>query len=328
MAKLELTLACGDYEIIRPLKEGTVKPDGIELNILTNMDSTTRHWRFIRNYEFDVAEVSCSSYMAAKAKGGPVEALPVFLHRRFRHGFVFINTSKGIKQPKDLIGRKVGLKQYQSTAIVWLRGILDHEYGVPFKSIEWYTELAEAVEFKKPEGLKLERIPDNKSIEKMLAEGEVDALIHPDLIQPLVDKDPRVGRLFPDYKAAEMEFFARTKIFPIMHVLGIKQEIVQKYPWAAISLYEAFNKSKDIAMKRMENPRIVPLAWYREAWEEQEELLGSDPWEYGMTENNVKQLEMLLQFAYEQGMVERLLTLDELYLPVTQGHKRGHVFRF
>src|SRR3954464_1574563 len=120
MAKLELTLACGDYEIVRPLKEGLVKPDGIELNILTAMDSTTRHWRFIRNYEFDVAEVSCSSYMAAKAKGDPVEALPVFLHRRFRHGFVFINTSKGIKTPYHTIGRKMGVKSYQLSAILWL----------------------------------------------------------------------------------------------------------------------------------------------------------------------------------------------------------------
>jgi len=291
------------------------------------MDSTTRHWRFLRNRDFDVAEVSCSSYIASKAKGADMDALPVFLHRRFRHGFVFINTTKGIKEPKDLIGRKVGLKQYQSTAILWLRGLLDHEYGVPFKSIDWYTELAEAVEFKKPDGLKLQRIPDNKSIETMLAEGEIDALIHPDLIQPLIDKDPRVGRLFPNYKQEEMAFFQRTGIFPIMHVLGLKRELVEKYPWVPVNLYEAFNRSKAIAMKRMENPRIAPLAWYREAWEEQEEIMGSDPWEYGLTETNAKQLDMLAQFAYEQGTAERKLSLDELFLPVSQGHKRGHVFR-
>jgi 4,5-dihydroxyphthalate decarboxylase len=325
--KLELTLAVGDYEITRALQDGSVKADGIELNVLTQMDSTTRHWRFLRNQDFDVAEVSCSSYIAAKDKGFAFDAIPVFLHRRFRHGFIFINTSKGITKPTDLIGKKVGLKQYQSTAILWLRGLLDHEYGVPFKSIEWFTELDESIEFTKPEGLKLQKIRDDQSIEKMLAEGEIDALIHPDLIQPLIDKDPRVGRLFPNYKEEEMAFYKRTEIFPIMHTMGFKREIVEKYPWAPINLYHAFNKAKDVAMKRMENPRIVPLAWYREAWEEQETLLGPDPWEYGLTEKNTNQLEMLSMFAHEQGLTNKRMSLDDLFLDVSQGRKRGHVFR-
>jgi 4,5-dihydroxyphthalate decarboxylase len=325
--KLELTLAVGDYEITRALQDGSVKADGIELNVLTQMDSTTRHWRFLRNQDFDVAEVSCSSYIASKDKDFGFEAIPVFLHRRFRHGFIFINTSKGITKPSDLIGKKIGLKQYQSTAILWLRGLLDHEYGVPFKSIEWFTELDESIEFTKPEGLKLQKIRDDQSIEKMLAEGEIDALIHPDLIQPLIDKDPRVGRLFPNYKEEEMAFYKRTEIFPIMHTMGIKREIVEKYPWAPINLFHAFNKAKDVAMKRMENPRIVPLAWYREAWEEQEALLGPDPWENGLTDKNVKQLEMLSMFAHEQGLTNRRMSLDDLFLDVSQGRKRGHVFR-
>ena len=171
------------------------RSDGIELNVLTAMDSTTRHWRFLRNQDFDVGEVSCSSYIASKDKGFPFEAIPVFLHRRFRHGFVFTNTSKGIVKPTDLIGKKVGLKQYQSTAILWLRGLLEHEYGVPFKSIDWYTELAEAVEFTPPDGLRLQRIPDEKSIETMLAEGEIDALIHPDLIQSLIRSEEHTSEL-------------------------------------------------------------------------------------------------------------------------------------
>jgi len=132
------TLACGDYEIIRPLKEGRVQPDGIDLTILTAMDSTTRHWRFLRGQEFDMAEVSCSSFIVARDQGFPASAIPVFLHRRFRHGFVFINTTKGIRNPTDLIGRRIGVKQFQATAIVWMRGILEHEYGVPQKSIEWF----------------------------------------------------------------------------------------------------------------------------------------------------------------------------------------------
>src|SRR6202012_2098656 len=143
-------------------------------------------FRFLRNQDFDVAEVSCSSYVAARDQGFAFEAIPVFLHRRFRHGFIFINTTKGITKPKDLIGKKVGLKQYQSSAILWLRGLLEHEYGVPFKSIDWYTELEEDIaEASFPKDLKLTRVPDSKSIVKMLAEGELDAVLHPDLIDPI-----------------------------------------------------------------------------------------------------------------------------------------------
>ncbi len=223
MKKLQLTLACGDYEIVRPLKEGLVRPDGIELTMVTAMDSTTRHWRFLRNREFDVAEVSGSSYIVGHDKGLPFHAIPVFLHRRFRHGFVFINTGKGITKPTDLIGRKVGVKSYQVTAILWLRGILEQEYGVPHTSIEWFSELDEDVAFNPPEGLRLTKIPDDKSIETMLAEGEIDALLHPDIIAPILAKDPRVGRLFPDYKQEEVAYYKKTGIFPIMHVLGLKQ---------------------------------------------------------------------------------------------------------
>ena len=135
------------------------------------------------------------------------------------------------------------------------------------------------------------------------------------------------GRLFPEFKEEEKKFFKKTGIFPIMHVLGIKREIIEENPWVPINLYRAFNEAKQIAMKRMINPRIVPLAWYREAWEEQEEILGSDPWEYGLTDANVKQLTMLVGFSHEQGMIRRKMPLDELFLGVTQGRKRGEVFR-
>lgn len=325
--KLRLTLAMGDYEIVRALKDGIVEPDGIELTILTDMDSTTRHWRFLRNQDFDVAECSASSYLVARDQGMPFEGMPVFLHRRFRHGFIFINTTKGIEKPADLIGKKVGLKQYQSSAQLWMRGFLEHEYGVPHKSIEWFSELDESIDFDPPPGLNLTRLPDNKSVETMLAEGELDAVLHPDLIKPLMDKDPRVGRLFPNFKEEEVAFYEKTQIFPIMHVLGIRREIVEDHPWVPINLYHAFNKAKAIAMKKMVNPRIVPLAWYREAWEEQEEILGKDPWEYGMTEKNENQLRKLVGYSHEQGMIKREIPLDELFLDVSQGRKRGEEFR-
>jgi 4,5-dihydroxyphthalate decarboxylase len=320
---IKITLACGDYEIVRPIKEGIVKPDGIELTILTKMDSSTRHWRFLRNGEFDVAELSSSSYLIAKDQGMPIESLPVFLHRRFRHGFVFINTNKGIKSPKDLIGKKIGVKSYQVSAILWLRGILEHEYGVPHTSCEWFSEIDEDVEFTPPPGLKLTRLPDDKSVEKMLVSGELDAVLHPDLIDPILNKDPNVGRLFPDYKNDEIAYYKKTQIFPIMHVMGLRKSLIDRHPWVPVELYKAFEASKSIAMKRMENPRLVPLAWYREAWEEQEDVLGTDPWEYGMTPKNRHNLETLIGYSYEQGMMKNKMTPEEMFLPVDQGHKRG-----
>ena len=328
MAKLPLTLACGDYEIMRALKDGTVAPEGIDLNVITGMDSTTRHWRFLRNEEFDVAEVSCSSYLVARDQGMAIDALPVFPHRRFRHGFIFVNTSKGIRTPADLKGRKIGLKQFQSTAIVWLRGILQHEYGVPLESIEWFCELDETLEFRGAPNLKIVRLGNERSVEQMLVDGEIDALLHPDLIKPLVDNDPRVARLFPNHRAEELAFYKKTGIFPIMHVVGIKRDILAKNPWVAINLFHAFDDAKNMAMKRLTNPRIVPLVWYRETWEEQEQIFGDDPWEYGLSKTNENTLMTLVTYAHEQGLIQRKPPLDELFLNVFQGRKRGAEFRF
>jgi len=320
--RLELTLACGDYEIVRALKEGIVRPEGIELTVLTDMAPSPRHWRFLRGREFDLAEVSGSGYVAARDQDLPFRAIPVFPHRRFRHGFIFVNTSKGINKPTDLIGRKVGTKGYLFTAGLWMRGILEHDYGVPHKSIEWLSELDEDVDFTPPPGLKITQVPHDKSLEDMLVEGDIDALLSPDLIRPLTAGDKRVGRLFPNYKEEEIAFYRRTGIFPIMHVVAIKQEIVERHPWVAINLHKAFDEAKALAMKRMENPRIVPLAWYREAWEEQERILGRDPWEYGLAERNAKNFERLVTYSHEQGLIKRRLPLDELFLNVSEGRKR------
>jgi 4,5-dihydroxyphthalate decarboxylase len=324
---LSLTFACGDYESVRPLINGKVQADGIDLTILTKMDSATRHWRFLRNGEFDVAEVSASSYLAAHDNTWPFRAIPVFLHRRFRHGFMFINTGKGIGKPADLIGRKIGVKTLMTTAVLWMRGMLEHEYGVPLKSIEWFSELDDDVDVTLPKDLKLTRLPQTKSVETMLADGELDAVLHPDLIKPFLAKDARVARLFPDHKAEEMAYYKKTEIFPIMHVLGLRQSLVEQHPWVAVNLFNAFNEAKAIAMDRMQNPRIVPLAWYRDAWEEQEKILGPDPWEYGLADKNRKNLETLIGYSHEQGLIKQKPAIEQLFLDVSQGRKRGGEFR-
>jgi len=325
--KLNLTLACGDYEIVRPLIDGKVAVDGVELTILTDMDSATRHWRFLNNHEFDIAEVSGSSFLAAHDNGWPVRAIPVFLHRRFRHGFMFINTGKGISKPADLKGRKIGVKTMMTTAVLWMRGMLQSEYGVPLNSIEWFAELNNDVDVQLPPDIKCTVVPKDKSVETMLAEGELDAVFHSDFVKPFLAKDPRVARLFPDMKAEEMAYYKHTGIFPIMHVTGIRKALTEEHPWLAVNLYRAFNAAKAIAMKRMANPRIVPLAWYRAAWEEQEALLGPDPWEYGLSEKNRKNLETLVGYSHQQGLIKKKPTLEELFISVDQGYKRGGEYR-
>jgi 4,5-dihydroxyphthalate decarboxylase len=323
MKKIQLTLAVGDYEITRPLKDGTVQAEGIDLTVLTSMDSITRLWRFLRNNEFDAAEISASSYIVSRDRNLPFRAIPVFPHRRFRHGFIYINRNKGIEKPTDLIGKKIGVKAYQVTAVLWLRGMLEHEYGVPHRSIDWYSDLDEDLDFRPPEGVRLTRVRDDQSVETMLAEGELDALLHPDIIEPIVKKDPRVGRLFENPKAAEIEYYERTGIFPIMHFVGLKQEVVERHPWIPRSLAKAFEQAKAIGMKRMRNPRVALLAWYQEALEEQERLLGADPWEYGLTPENVRNINTLMGYSHEQGLIRRMIPMDELFLDLSEGTKRG-----
>ncbi len=321
--KLRFTLACGDYEITRALIQGEVSPDGVDLTVFTEMDASTRNWRFLRNREFDIAELSATSYIIAKELDAPLEAIPVFLHRRFRHGFVFINTRKGIKRPQDLIGRKIGVKSFQVSAIHWMRGILQSEYGVPQTSIEWFSELDEDVEFVPPADLKFTRIPDSDSVEAMLVAGELDAVIHSNLIAPFLQGNKAVARLFPDHKREEIAYYRKTGIFPIMHLLAIRREIIQQNPWLAVNLYKAFDAAKTSAMKRMVNPRITPLAWYREAWEEQQQLLGPDPWQYGLTAQNRITIATMARYAVELGLVKRLFRAEDLFLDVSEGRKRG-----
>jgi 4,5-dihydroxyphthalate decarboxylase len=258
-----------------------------------------------------------SNYLMAKYVGLPFNAIPVFLHRRFRHSFIFLNPSKAITKPTDLIGKKVGLRNFQATANLWIRGILEHEHKVPHKQIHWFKQDDEEVEWSPPADLHLERIASGKHVEQMLVDGELDALVHPELIKPILEKDPRVTRLFPNYRDLEMDYFKRTGIFPIMHTTAIKQEIVDKYPWVPINLMQAFEESKNAAYKRLENPRIVPLAWFRHFLEEQEEALGKDPWAYGLGETNRKTLETLMQYSQEQGMLGRKMTVEDLFINTT-----------
>src|SRR6266851_2931717 len=203
--RLELSLACGDYETTRPLTEGAVKADGIDLTVLTHIGSRERHWRMARGNEYDVCEFNACAYFMARDRGDPVTAIPVFLHRRFRHGFVFINTSAGIKSPKDLIGKWVGGTNFQPAGNIWMRGILEEHFGVPHREITWIVDRSEDVPFAPPPGLRIEMKASSKSLSDMLADGDLPAMISPTIPRPFAMGDRRIGRLFPDYKQIEMD---------------------------------------------------------------------------------------------------------------------------
>ena len=327
MTTLHLSLACGDYEIVRALMEGTVKPDGIALTMLTQMDSATRHWRMMRNGEFDAAEYSLSSYLMARDRGLPFTAIPVFLHRRFRHGFIFINAKAGIDKPKDLIGKRIGVKTFQTTAIMWLRGMLHNDYGVKQTDVEWFVELEEEIEFTPKKELKFTKLPPGKDVEKMLVAGELDAVLHSDLIDPLLEGDTRIRRLFVNNDEVEKDYFKTTGIFPIMHVMALRKDLVAENPWAPYNLLRAFEASKRAAYARLQNPRIVPLAWYRSYQEQEQAILGSDPWEYGLTERNRKNLSTAIKYSHQSGLISREIPVEELFEDCTVGRGRGERMR-
>jgi 4,5-dihydroxyphthalate decarboxylase len=318
--KLSLSLTCGDYEITRPLAQGLVEPDGIELTVLTDPASRDRHWRLARNAECDLGEFNACAYFMARERGHPYIALPIYPHRRFRHGFVFINTGKGITQASDLRGGRIGCYGgFQPAACVWLRGLLEEFFGLPHREVTWVVPPLPEIPFTPPQGLKIEVLPQGQSLDDMLAQGEIDAMLAPSFPAPFLRGDKRVARLFPDFKAREIAYYRQTGIFPIMHLLMIRESIVERHPWVAANLAYAFNRSKQMAYERLRNPRVLPQAWAVSAADEQAAILGRDPWAYGLSAANRMNLETALRYTHAQGLTERLASIDEVFVPIDEG---------
>jgi 4,5-dihydroxyphthalate decarboxylase len=321
--KLHLTLSCGDYEITRPLIEGAVAPEGIELTILSSASARDRQWRLARNAECDIGELNACAYFMARERGHPYLALPIFPHRRFRHGFIFINSSKGIAKPADLIGRRIGVESgFQPAAAVWLRGILGDEYGVSHKDIIWVTDRDEDIPFEPQDGLRMERV-ESGSLDRRLVAGDLDALISPGYPPSFLAGNNSVARLFPNFKDDEMRYYRKTAIFPIMHLVVIREELVREHPWIAPNIAFAFNEAKRLAYERVRNPRVVPLAWFSSAWEEQNAFFGHDPWEYGLTPRNRANLKTLIRYCFEQGLLRGQPPETESFVTVSDEALRG-----
>ena len=318
MSKLHLTLACGDYDLTRPLREETVTPESIELTVV-NLASPERHWRMMRHLEFDVCELSMASYMLAKDRGvARYTAIPVFPHRRMRHSFFLVNADAGVRTPKDLEGRKVGLRTLQTTATIWMRGILQDEYGVDLTPIIWVSQDDEDVAFTPPSWMRCERTPRGETLDSMLQSGALACAMYPDLLPSFVHgRTPNIRRLFPNAKAEETAYYQKTGFFPIMHTVVIRDDVLARHPWVAKTLFKAFDRAKTEMHQAMRDPRRVSLVWMQDLLEEQRALMGPDPWVYGI-EPNRKTLEALHRYGQLCGLVTRPLgSVDEWFCPST-----------
>ncbi len=313
MGQLKLSLACGPYDLLSGLIDGTAATPGLDFNVLT-MASPERHRRMLRNEEFDVCELSLGGYLIAREAGKAFTAIPVFPHRRFRHGYVAINTRCGIAQPADLNGKRIGLRTLRNSAGLWMRGILQDHYGVDLKSIEWWCQEEEDLALEPAAWMKVKRVPKGGSIDEMLVSGELHAAIYPEMLPSLRKGAPEVGLLFPDAKAAEIEYFRKTGIFPIMHTVVIKNDIVEQNPWVAVSVLQAFQNSKELCYRRMRNPRTLALAWAEEHMKEQQAVFGKEPWPYNL-EDNRENLEVAIRYAHNEGMIKTQPKIEALFVP-------------
>ena len=324
--KLRLTMMTGQYDIVRALYDGRVQPKGIELVAGAYPGTRSIHDQVAHGKACDINEYNGGHYVVQKAHGREdITAIPVFLHRRFRHGFVYINASKGITKPSDLVGKRVACRSIGAAAAYWMRAHLE-EQGAPHRSITWVIQDPDEASEQAPD-MKIE-VVKGKNVEQMALEGEVDAIMTPNVFEAHAKGDRRVARLWPNYKDVEIDYYNRTGFFPIMHVTTIPTKIVEKYPWVVESLTLAFEEAKQLAYQRLANPRNVPLAFCHTYREEEAALLGPDPWEYGLSDLNKRNYGALVGFVHDQVLAGPKPKLEDLFakeafglkLPLPQYH--------
>jgi 4,5-dihydroxyphthalate decarboxylase len=324
MSNLQLTLGCWDYDRTRALLEETVRPDGIDLTYL-NMPVEETFFRMLRHHEFDLSEMSLSSYvLSLNDKNPPFIAIPVFPSRFFRHSCIYVTERSGIKKPKDLIGKRIGTPEYQMTAPVWIRGILAEEYGVPVNSVTYITGGEESpgrpekLPLHLPASIKVQPIGPTQTLSQMLISGEIDALHTARMPSSYKDGSGKVRRLFENYAEVEREYYEKTKIFPIMHTVVIRREVYEKNRWVAQSLYKAFVAAQKVTYEDLHQTAALKtmLPWLTDHVEQAERVLGKDFWPYGF-QNNLHVLKTFLRYSQEQGLATRLYQPEELFAPET-----------
>jgi 4,5-dihydroxyphthalate decarboxylase len=318
MSNLRLTLACGPYDRTQALRDGTIRPEGIDLNYVT-LQPAEIFWRMLQFAEFDASEMSLSNYTTLVAGGGaPFVAIPVFPSRVFRHGYFFINTQKGIAAPADLKGKRGGVPEYSMTAAVYMRGLLEHEYGVKPSDVEWVQGRTDRLGHKLPTGVRLTQAPPGTELGDLLERGDIDFMMTANNPLSFRRGAPNVRRLFPNYAEVEKDYYRRTKIYPIMHTLVIRRDVYERDPWVALGLYKAFVRAKAYAQNLVGetgSPK-ASFAWLQPLIEEEQAIIGADWYPYGIAPNRPS-LEALLQYSHEQGLSARRLAIEDLFAPST-----------
>lgn len=322
MGELSLTLACDRNDRNQPLHDGSVRAEGIDLNVLSLPVEET-FWRMLRHQEFDAAELSMSSYLMTLERDTPdLIAIPAFPSRFFRHSAIYVNADAGIDEPADLRGRRVGVPEYQITAALWIRGMLRDEHGVDPADVKWFQGgeeeggREEKLELSLPPEIAIETIPTDQTLSRMLGSGALDALVT--ARAPSTYGTGTVERLFPNYREVEREYYERTGHFPIMHTVVLRGDVYDEAPWVAQELLKAFTAAKDRSLERLHDTGElqVALPWLIDAVEETRELMGWDYWPYGV-EANRDTLETMTRYSHEQGLTDERLSVDDLFAPTT-----------
>ncbi len=329
MTRLSLSLACGPYDRTEALRTGMVTPEGIDLIYVPVQSPPELFAQMVHKRSFDVAEMSTSLYLQMRARGElPLVALPIFPSRMFRHGYVFVNDRAGIREPRDLAGKRVGVQEYHQTAAVWIRGILHRDYGVDLADVRWFEggvnapRRSDPVVDRRPEGpLDITFVGTDRCIDDLLVRGEIDAYLG--ARQPRsYGHDPAVRRLFADPRAEERAWFRRTGIFPMMHTLVVQETLLHRHPWVAESLVKAFGQAKRWCLEQMRfsGTSRYTLPWLHADLEEVDELFGGDPWPYGLEANRAA-LEVLLGFLVEQRFLPHAPDVETLFAPVISANE-------
>jgi len=323
MANLNLSVAVRDYDRTRPLTDGLVQIDGID-PVFMALDPEEIFFRAFRHAEFDICELSLSSFTVKTARGDcPYIGVPAFVSRAFRHTSIYVRTDR-IKKPADLKGKKVGVPEYQLTANVWARAILQDDHGVKPSDIHWIrggleeTGRLEKIAVTLPTDVRLDNAPEGRTLSSMLEAGDIDAFIGPRVPSCFTRGHPHVGWLFPDPVDAAKDYYKRTGIFPIMHIIGVRREIVAQHPWLPAAVLKAFERSKAIALEKLSDTSStkVTLPFVEERLMEARALMGADFWSYGVAANR-NTLETFLRHHHAQGLSSRPLKVEELFHPTT-----------
>jgi len=316
MPQVTITLACQDYDHTRPLLDGSVSMEGFDIKFVSVSPPSQIFLRMLHKEEFDASEMSLSNYMIALDRGDRrFVGIPVFPARVFRHSYIWINARAGIEEPQDLIGKRMGIADYSMTALLFVRGMLKHQYGVSPENIRWYRSRPEHLSIELPPDIRIESIGKDQTLDDLLEAGELDAVAVTSAPRAFRQGSPLVKRLFFNSREVEAEYYKQTKIFPIMHMVVIRRALYQEHPEIAVALSQVFQKAKQRSYERFKEG-LYPLPWLNLDFEFARQVMGPDIYAYGVAPN-LPTLEAATLYSYEQGLTSRKIQVNELFAPET-----------